>query len=187
MQKKPQGAKPTNAPRDTGGAVDVKAAIAEARAKIPAQLQPIFDKVVLSGMRIMFDKSSHEMTLAELDQPGPLAQRIANGIIKLMFMLWQQSNKTIPPQLMIPATLVLTLRAFEFLQLAKDPEATKEVLGQAVELAVTGVLERFKTGNEGEAAAVGQPGQPAAPAAPAGAAPAGGGGMLGSVMGGGNG
>lgn len=177
MKKPAPGAKPAKA---AGGADDITRAIAEARAKIPANMQPVFDKVVLSGMRIMFDKSSHQMMLDELDQGGPLEQRLSKGIIKLMFMLWQQSNKTIPPQLMIPATLVLTLRAFQFLLLAKDQEATMQVLGQAVELAVQGVLERFKNpGDEG-----GQPGQPAAPAAAAPApAPAQGGGMLDSLGG----
>lgn len=130
------------------GAVDVDALIAEANKNIPANMAPIFEKVVLSGMRIMFDKGSHEMMLAELDGPGPLAEKLANGIIKLVYMLWQQSNKTIPPQLMVPATLVLTLRAFQFLQESKDPEATKQVLGQAIELAINGVIERFKGPDE---------------------------------------
>lgn len=168
MQKTPQAA-----PAAGNGAIDVDKIVATARKGIPANLQPIFDKVVLSGMRIMFDKSSHQMTLEELDQPGPLEQRLSNGTIKLMYMLWQQSNKTIPPQLMVPATLVLTLRAFQFLQLSQDPEATKEVLGAAVEMAVNGVIERFKAQQGGQGAE--QP--PAAPAQ---------GGMLDAAIGGAN-
>lgn len=170
MQKTPQAA-----PAAGNGAVDVDVdqIVATARKDIPANLQPIFDKIVLSGMRIMFDKSSHQMTLDELEQPGPLAQRLSNGAIKLMYMLWQQSNKTIPPQLMVPATLVLTLRAFQFLQESQDPEATKQVLGEAVELAVNGVIERFK-------APQGDQGAEQPPAAP----PQGG--MLDAAIGGGS-
>lgn len=153
--------------------VDVKPMIDKAVAAIPPNLKPIFDKIVLSGMRILFDKSSHEMALAELNKPGPLAQRLSNGMVALMYMLWTQSNKTIPPQLMVPATLVLTLRAFEFLQMSKDPEATKQVLGDAVADAVQGVMDRFK-----DAPSASQPGAPTAPPAP----PAGGG-MLDSTGG----
>lgn len=131
------------APKKPAGPVDVKPIIARARADIPPQLADMFDKVVLSGMRIMFDKQSHGMTMEMLDRPGPLASRIAEGIITLIYMLWEKSNKTIPPQLIVPATLVLTLRAFEFLQQSKDPEATKEVLGEAVADAVEGVMSRF--------------------------------------------
>lgn len=131
------------APKKSTGPVDVKPIIAKARADIPPQLAEMFDKVVLSGMRIMFDKQSHGMTMEMLDKPGPLAKRIADGIITLIYMLWEKSNKTIPPQLIVPATLVLTLRAFEFLQQSKDPEATTEVLGEAVADAVQGVMDRF--------------------------------------------
>lgn len=153
MQKTPQAA-----PAADPGAIDVNAMVDEARKNIPPELAPAFDKIVLSGMRIMFDRDSHKLMLDELDAPGPLEQKLADGMIKLMFMLWKQSNQTIPPQLMVPATLVLTLRAFQFLQLSHDPEATKEVLGAAVEGAVNGVMERFKPqGQEGAA--------PAAPSA----------------------
>jgi hypothetical protein len=131
------------APKKPAGQVDVERIIAEARAKIPPQLRAMFDKVVLSGERIMFDKSSYHMTEDMLNQPGPLATRISNGIITLVYMLWDKSNKTIPPQLIVPATLVLTLRAFQFLQESKDPEATSDVLGEAVADAVQGVMDRF--------------------------------------------
>lgn len=131
------------APKKPAGPVDVAPIIAKARADIPPQQLEMFDKVVLSGMRIMFDKQSHGMTLEMLDKPGPLATRIANGIITLVYMLWEKSNKTIPPQLIVPATVVLTLRAFEFLQQSKDPEATTDVMGEAVADAVQGVMDRF--------------------------------------------
>lgn len=124
-------------------AIDVAPIIARAEAAIPANLKDIYSKAILSGMRIMFDKASHRLMLEELNQPGPLATRISNGIIKLVYMLWTQSNKTLPPQIMVPVTLVLTLRAFDFLQQSQDPEATKEVLGEATHQAVQGVMDRF--------------------------------------------
>lgn len=143
MQGAPVAPAPTSQPGPAGPAIDVEPMIAKAKAGVPANLQPILDKVILSGMRIMFDRSSHQMALAELNKPGPLAQRLTNGMVALMYLLWTQSNKTIPPQLMVPATLILTLRAFQFLQLSKDPEATKQVLGDAVHDSVQGVMDRF--------------------------------------------
>lgn len=142
--KKNQKSPPAKAPASkAGGQVDIDTIINDARSKIPPDQLDMFDKIVLSGMRIMFDKNSHEMTLAELQKPGPLATRISNGTISLVYMLWQKSNKSINPQLIVPATFVLTLRAFQFLQESKDPEATKEVLGEAVAQAVQGVMDRF--------------------------------------------
>lgn len=132
-----------NTTPQAAGAVDIAPILAKVEAGIPANLKDIFSKAVLSGMRILFDKSSHQMMLEELKQPGPLATRISNGIIKLVYMLWTQSNKTLPPQIMVPLTLTLTLRAFDFLQQSRDPEATKEVLGEATADAVQGVMDRF--------------------------------------------
>lgn len=126
-----------------GGAIDIESIVQRVRSAIPPNLQAIYDKSVLSGMRIMFDKSSHKMMLDELNEPGPLAERIANGIIKLVYLLWTQSNKTLPPQIMVPITLTLTLRAFDFLQKSQEPDATKDVLGEATHDAVTGVMARF--------------------------------------------
>lgn len=138
----PQDQAPAAPEQQAPGSIDVEPMIAKAREGIPANMQDVFDKAVLSGMRVMFDASSHEMTLAELDGPEPLEVKLSNGTIKLVYMLWEQSNKTLPPQLLVPLTLVLTLRAFEFLQMSKDPEATKEVMGEAVALAVQGVMDR---------------------------------------------
>lgn len=173
-----------------GGAVDTKQI--EDAIQVPPNLKPAFDRIVLSGMRIMFSKDSHKLLLEQLNKEGPLAQKLTEGIISLMYLLWTQSNKTIPPQLMVPATVVMTLRAFDYLQQAGDPEATKEVLGEALNGAVTGVMERFgvdpnnlegalKEGAQaGQSAGQPAPGGLAAPsAAPQPAAPQTGGGIMG--------
>jgi hypothetical protein len=176
--------------------VDVEPIIAAAGQKMPPQLKPMFDKVVLSGMRIMFDKSSHQMMLDTLDQPGPMAKRISDGIIQLMYLMWKQSNHTIPPQVIVPSATVLTLRAFQFLQESKDPEATPQVLGDALHAVVQGILDRFGASEDKLPALLKNqdPGKddslrpaagamPGAPAAGAPSAPAAGGGMLDQVGG----
>lgn len=140
-QEAPQELMPQEAQGEQGGKVDTQQI--EAAIQVPENLKQAFDRIVLSGMRIMFSKESHQLLLDELNKEGPLAQKLTEGIISLMYLLWTQSNKTIPPQLMVPATVVMTLRAFDYLQQAGDPEATKEVLGEALNGAVTGVMERF--------------------------------------------
>lgn len=179
--QQPANAQPAGSKTAAAGAVDVQKLIDAAYQDIPQNLREPLDRIVLSGMRIMFDKSSHEMMLAELDKPGPLDERLSNGMISLVYMLWEKSNKTIPPQLVVPATLILTLHAFEFLQKTEEPDATKEVLGSAVQMAVQGVMDRFgadeATLQKMAQEKGGQPG--AAPAGPSLA----GGGMLDSIGG----
>lgn len=175
MKKNSQFSQAMAGGQQKAGAVDVDAIINKTRSGIPPQLQTVFDKVVLSGMRIMFDPQSHKMMLDQLNQPGPMDKRISDGIISLMYMLWTKSNHGIPPQLIVPATLVLTLRAFQFLQQSHDPEATPAVMGEAVAQAVQGVMDRFgATEDKLPQLVKGQGAQPGAtaPAAGAGAPPA---------------
>jgi hypothetical protein len=123
--------------------INVGELIADIDGKIPENLKPIYQKAVLSGMRIMFDKQSHKMLLDQIDKPGPMPQKMADGVIGLIYLLWTQSNKTLPPQIIVPLTVVLTLRGFQFLQESKDPEATNDVLGEAMALATTGIMAKF--------------------------------------------
>lgn len=154
MQKNP--APPAGAAQQ----VDVGSIIARVQQDIPANLQAIYNKAVLSGMRIMFDPQSHQMMQQQLDGPGPLAKKLSDGIIQLMYMLWTQSNKTLPPQIIVPVALTLTLKAYDFLQQSHDPQATKQALGDATEQVVQGIIARFQP-NGGQPGAA--PAQPAAP------------------------
>jgi len=137
----PQGAEPMQDAQTQGGQVDIQPI--EAGIEVPPKLKPMYDKIVLSGMRIMFSKESHKLLVDQLQKEGPLAKKIADGIIGLMYLMWTESNKSIPPQLIIPAATALTLRAFDYVQKTGDPEATPQVLGQALESAIDGVMKGF--------------------------------------------
>lgn len=123
------------------GAVDVDKIIAEMQ--IQPNLKDVFDKMLLSGMRLMFDKRSHEAALEQLNKEGPMDQKLAEGIVAVMYLLWTQSNQTLPMQLIIPATVALTLRAYEFLEKSGDPEANPAMLGEAMDLALDTVCRKF--------------------------------------------
>ena len=121
--------------------VDVNKIIDEI--KMPPNLKDIYEKAIISGMRIMFSPDSHEAFLVEVNKPGAMDDKLANGIIGLVYMLWDKSNKTLPPQIMVPITVTLLLKAFDFLQLSGNPEGTKEVLGSAMEKALEAILSKF--------------------------------------------
>jgi hypothetical protein len=72
-----------------------------------------------------------------------MAEKLAKGIVGVMYFIWEQSNKTLPPQIIVPVTFTLTLHAFDFLQKSDDPEATRDVLGDAVEKAIAGIMGKF--------------------------------------------
>lgn len=150
-----QNTQATPAPgADAAGGVDVDAMLA--KIDVPPQLLNVYQRALLSGMRIMFDSKSHTMMLDELKKPGPLAQKLVEGIVALIYMLWKQSNQTLPPKIILPLTVALALKAFDYLQRSGEPEATKDVLGQALEGVIPAIMKKFGA----------KPGQGAAPASP---------------------
>lgn len=121
--------------------VDIDAIIS--RIQILPKFKAIFDKVILSGRRIIGSPESSEMIQKQLDKPGDFATNLAEGVVVLVYQLWTTSGKTLPPQIMGPVTFQLTLEAFDFLQKSNDERATKQALGDAVDKALSMLLKGF--------------------------------------------
>lgn len=110
--------------------------------QVPPQLQKAFEKIVLAGMKVMFDPKTHEMALQELDREGPIEDRLANGITGLMAILWQESNQTMPPQLVVPAATALYMQAVDFVKKSGE-EVTPEQLSGGLIKTISQLLEKF--------------------------------------------
>lgn len=148
-----------------------------AKIQILPKFKAIYDKAVLSGRRIMGSPESTGMIQQQLDKQGEFSDNLAEGVVVLVYQLWNASRKTLPPQIMGPLTFQLTLEAFDFVQKSNDDRATKEALGNAVDKALSMLLkgfnvdpaniEQFIKQNRGAMKAA-DAGPEAAPAAPAG-------------------
>ena len=84
--------------------------------KMPPELQEAYERVVIAGMKVMFSKETHRIMLKEMQQPGPVAERLGRGIAGLMLLLVKESNNTMPPQVIIPAGLELMMQAVDFMR-----------------------------------------------------------------------
>ena len=98
------------------------------------------DRIVLAGKKVMFSKQSHQMMLKELEGPGTIAQKLGQGVAGLMALLWQESKQSLPPQLLIPAGMVLVAVAGDFLRQAGEP-VTDQDIGGGIEALVTALLQ----------------------------------------------
>lgn len=123
--------------------VDIDKILADVDEKMPKEFLGIYKKTVLAGMRIMFGKDSHKMMREQLDKQQPAPRKIAEGVVALFYILYQKSNQTLPPQIVVPVVFALTLKAFEFMQQSGDPDATLDVLGDAVEQSTKYVMQKF--------------------------------------------
>lgn len=109
------------------------------RLNIPANLKNAYDRIILAGMKVMFDPKTHDLMLKSLNGPGPIDQKLGKGVADLMGILFEQSNKTMPPQLIIPAGIELLAHAVDFLR-KSGQDVTDEQFGSAVQLMMQTLL-----------------------------------------------
>lgn len=121
--------------------IDIDAIIG--RIQITPEFKQIFDKVILSGRRMIGSADTAPAIQKQLDKPGDFATNLAEGVVAIVFQLWTSSGKTLPPQIMGPVTFQLTLEAFDFLQKSNDDRTSKQVLGDAVDGALGMLLKGF--------------------------------------------
>ena len=111
--------------------------------KVPPELQEAYERVVIGGMKVMFSKESHQFMLKEMQGQGPVAQRLGQGIAGLMLLLFKESNETIPPEVIIPAGIELLMQAVDFVRETGMGEITNTDIGDAMEIMMRMILEKF--------------------------------------------
>lgn len=109
---------------------------------MPGHMKKPFDAVVAAGLKIMFDQKTNKLMLAELQKDGPMAKKLGEGIAGLIGLLFQQSNRSIAPQLLIPAGMVLMAHAADFLgKVGQTVEPTE--YGEATDVMIRALMKAF--------------------------------------------
>lgn len=116
--------------------------------KMPPELQEAYERVVIAGMKVMFSKESHKLMLDELQKEGPVGQKLGMGIAGLMLLLFKESNQTMPPQVIIPAGINLLSRAADFIRKSEIEKITNADIGEAMEVMISTILQKFGVGPE---------------------------------------
>jgi hypothetical protein len=111
--------------------------------KMPPELQEAYERVVIAGMKVMFSKESHKLMLDELQKEGPMGQKLGTGIAGLMLLLVKESNGTLPPEVIVPAGINLLTRAADFIRKSKIEKITNGDIGDAMEVFISTILEKF--------------------------------------------
>lgn len=118
------------APVEAGG--DFNAEDVKSKIEVPPELKEPFQRILAAGMKVMYDEQTHELAMKQLDGPGAMGKKLGEGVAGLLMMLFQESNSTLPPQLIIPAGVFFIADVADFLQEAGKPIESQDV-GQAVE------------------------------------------------------
>lgn len=121
----------------------------------PQQKQQL-ERIVAAGMKVLFDKSTHQMMIDAMQGDGPIEQKLGQGIVRLIGVLWSESKGSIPPELLIPAGMVLLAEAADFMNQAGQT-VTPEQFGKANEIMLDTLLQQAGVSSDKLAEKGGQP------------------------------
>lgn len=111
--------------------------------KMPPKLQNAYDRVVLAGMKIMFSEKTNQVVMKQMQGQGPVSERLGMGIAGLMATLYKESNKTIPPAVIIPAGVYLLAQAADFLKKTQIENIDDKAIGDAMQIFVEITIKMF--------------------------------------------
>jgi hypothetical protein len=111
--------------------------------KIPPEYHTAYTKACVAGMKLLFDASTHDMVSKYLDKPGSIGLKIGKGIADVVLFLYSKSNKTLPPQVLVPTGLYLTSHALDYVKKTGQFPITPKDEGEAVQAMLGFVLEKF--------------------------------------------
>lgn len=111
--------------------------------QMPPELQEAYDRVVIAGMKVMFSEATNQKVMNALKGEGPIGTRLGVAIAGLIATLFQKSNKTIPPQVLIPAGVDLLAQAADFIKKSGAEQISDKDVGEAMDTMVQIVLDMF--------------------------------------------
>lgn len=120
----------------------------EILAKANPQLVPVIQKVADAGRTFMYADQNRELLAQQLSGDGSPEDLIAEGVAKLIGVLYNQSKKTLPMQVMVPASTIILCDVLDMLEQAGKVEVTPEFLASCMKSLSGNILRLFGVGPE---------------------------------------
>lgn len=113
--------------------------------EIPETYQKIYDRFVLFGMRLIFQKDTFDhFTMSQLNEKQSLDKNIGDGVGTITWYMVMKMNGAIPPIIVMPTAVTLALKCYDFLQLSNHPGIKDDTLGNALQFTISEVLRYAK-------------------------------------------
>lgn len=74
---------------------------------IPKEMEKAYGVAVEAGLKLLFSPETREQTVEYFEGDGDAPQKIGEGVAGIMGLIFQQSNGTMPGQIVIPAGVEL--------------------------------------------------------------------------------
>lgn len=108
----------------------------EMASKIPPEREEAFSRVVKAGMKIMFSEKTHQYMVKELSKEGDMAQNIGQAMGGLMILMFEESNRTMPGDVLIPAGSYLLFQGADYLEKTLGEDIPSDVLADAYQVMI---------------------------------------------------
>lgn len=110
--------------------------------KADPRIAPTIKKTVSAGEKVMYADSTRHMLKAQLGS-GKDPETIGAGIAKLAGILYQQSKKQLPPQILMPAAAILLFRGLQFLEDAGTVKVDANFLAECTKAMGSALAQLF--------------------------------------------
>lgn len=75
----------------------------------------VLERVVMAGMKLMYDKATRQFFVNGMKQEGPIADRLAMEAAGLIKMLDEKTHGAIPKAVIVPAAVALMMEMVRFM------------------------------------------------------------------------
>ena len=134
------GQMPAQADENPNAEGDLSPSALMAQMHVNPQQKQQLERIVAAGKKVMFDKKTHHLMEETMQGDGPPEQKIGGGVVSLLGILWNESKQSLPPELIIPAGVVLVAEATDFLN-QTGQTVTPEQIGGATEFMIDTLMK----------------------------------------------
>jgi hypothetical protein len=151
-QQAPEPAAPAQGAPSQGGAETLNDPVLQQieqgiEDKVPAEMKDAYLAIVVAGMQIMFSKETSKLVDQSLDMPGDLMANVAQGISKLMILIYNESKKNggegMEVRMSVPAAITLMCQALDYVESTRGTKVTPEMAAECTKQTMTATLKAF--------------------------------------------
>ena len=134
---------PAPQPTNSGGSNPLLSKVEQGiEGQIKPDMKNAFDRIVVAGMKVMFDEQTHNMMVEQLNADD-IVGSVAEGITKLMGILYKESKEKMPIPAAIPASIVLMTKALDFAERTMGVQLTPDLVAEVTQATTESVLQAF--------------------------------------------
>lgn len=118
-------------------------AIAGIEAKLSPSDMQAYQRVVLAGLKVMFDPSTHNLMLKSLQTSKDPATAIGVSISALVQGLYRESKNSMPINIAMMAAITLMAHEMDYMEKTMGLQVSADLIANASQATLLHTMERF--------------------------------------------